>query len=78
MFHGHAAAVRCRRPLVQLGGHLEHSAIRNMEMLFGIQSAVTPGQKSWVISAELRSKALRLAHLLFGSISYSFTSVYLT
>ena len=60
MFHGHAAAVRCRRPLVQLVGHLEHSAIRNMEMLFGTQSAVTPGQKSWVISAELRSKALRL------------------
>ena len=44
MFHGHAAAVRCRRPVVQLVGHLEHSAIRNMEMLFGTQSAVTPGQ----------------------------------
>ena len=53
MTHAHAAAVRCRDPLVQ-------NAMRNMEILFGTESAVTPGQKSGVISAELRSKVLRL------------------
>ena len=58
--NAHVAAVRCRGPLVQPVGHLEQNAMRNMEMLFGTESAVTPGQKSWVTSAELRSKVLRL------------------
>ena len=53
--NAHAAAVRCRGPLVQPVGHLEQNAMRNMEMLSGSASGVTPGQKSLaVISAELR------------------------
>ena len=87
MFHGHAAAVRFRRPRAQC--HPEHgNAIRvptfhgrfvtrfawGMEMPFGTESAVTPGQNSWVVSAELRAKH---AHLLLGNHSLSVTSVVL-
>ena len=53
MTHVHAAAVRCRDPFV-------HNAMRTMGILFGTESAFTPGQKYGVISAELRSKVLRL------------------
>ena len=44
--NAHAAVVRCRGPLVQPVGHLEQNAIRNMDMLSGTGSGVTPGNKS--------------------------------
>ena len=87
MFHGHAAVVRFRRPRAQC--HPEHgNAIRfpmfhgrfvtgfarGMEMPFGTESAVTPGQNSWVVGAELRTKH---AHLFLGSHSHSVTSAVL-
>ena len=70
--NAHVATVRCRRPLLQPVGHLEQTAIQNMDMLFGTGSGGLKAGNAAGLSlawiARWPHSVLTIAHFLKGSM----------